>query len=212
MPKSSTEEMQVDGEEERPTMQEAAAEASVKPSARPLLEEAGRMKTEGNAFYRERNIRAAIGRYHRALLLLRSLDSEAQLDLEAFGSKTPTLTSEQEKLLRDMQVDCFNNIAACLLQRESVDFSRVLEYSLKVLERRPADPKALYRAGVATLKLGDAQKAKQYLTQACTLQPNDGNIKRYLQMVEEKLSNELLQEKAMYRGMFAARTKSSCGE
>ncbi|XP_077589448.1 tetratricopeptide repeat protein 9C [Stigmatopora nigra] len=205
--------MQVGGEEERPTMQEAAAaEASMKPSTRSLLEEAGRKKTEGNAFYREKNIRAAIGRYHRALLLLRSLDSEAQLDLEGFGSKRLTLTSEQEKILRDMQVDCFNNIAACLLQRESVDFKRVLEYSLKVLERRPADPKALYRAGVATLKLGDAQKAKQYLTQAYTLQPNDGNIKRYLQMVEEKLSNERLQEKAMYRGMFAARTKSGCGE
>ncbi|XP_057706573.1 tetratricopeptide repeat protein 9C [Corythoichthys intestinalis] len=205
--------MQVDGGEERPTMQGAAAADLPAPKpAWALLEEAGHMKTEGNAFYRERNIRAAVGRYHRALLLLRSIDSDVQLNLEAFGSKMPTLTSEQEILLRDIQVDCFNNIAACLLQRKSVDYARVLEYSLKVLKRRPANTKALYRAGVATLELGDAQKAKQYLTQACTLQPNDGNIKRYLQMVEEKISNELLREKAMYRGMFASSTKSSSGE
>lgn len=70
-----------------------------------------------------------------------------------------------------MDRHCFSFLA-CLLQRESVDYSRVREYSLRVLEQRPADSKALYRAGVATLELGDAQKAKQYLTQAYMVQPN----------------------------------------
>ncbi|XP_061786678.1 tetratricopeptide repeat protein 9C [Nerophis lumbriciformis] len=199
-------------EEASPHLQGAAAASF--PSVKPiwaLLEDAGQMKTEGNAFYREKNIRGAVGRYHRALLVLRSLDSEVTSALKGFGPKMPALTAEQETLLRSTQVDCYNNLAACLLQRETVDYARVQEYSLRVLERRPGDAKALYRAGVATLELGDAQRAKQYLTQACKMQPNDTNIRRYLQRVEEDLSRELLKEKAMYRGMFASSTKSSSG-
>ena len=66
----------------------------------------------------------------------------------------------------------FPSFPACLLQKQSVDYARVQGYSLRVLQRRPGDPKALYRAGVATLELGDAHTAKQYLTQACRGQPN----------------------------------------
>lgn len=61
---------------------------------------------------------------------------------------------------------------ACLLQKESVDYTRVREYSLRVLTWRPDDVKALYRAGVAFLEMGDAQTAKHYLTKACNEQPH----------------------------------------
>uniref|UniRef100_A0A3B4XFW5 Tetratricopeptide repeat domain 9C n=1 Tax=Seriola lalandi dorsalis TaxID=1841481 RepID=A0A3B4XFW5_SERLL len=76
-----------------------------------LLEEAAQMKTEGNAFYREKNIRSAIGRYHRALLVLRGLDSDVMTSVKGFGAETPALTPEQEALLRNTQVDCYNNLA-----------------------------------------------------------------------------------------------------
>lgn len=64
------------------------------------------------------------------------------------------------------------SLSACLLQRQSVDYARVQTYSLQVLHWRPGDVKALYRAGVATLELGDARTAKEYLVQACRAQPN----------------------------------------
>lgn len=169
------------------------------------------MKTEGNAFYREKNIRSAIGRYHRALLVLRGLDAEV-MSVKGFGPEIPALTPEQEALLRNTQVDCYNNLAACLLQKQSVDYSRVRDYSLRVLQWRPGDVKALYRAGVATLEMGDAQTAKQYLTQACREQPNDTNVRKHLQRAEEKLNQEIEKERAMYRGMFSLSLKSSSGE
>lgn len=184
-------------------------------SAKPVwasLEEAAQLKTEGNAFYREKNIRSAIGRYHRALLILRSLDSDVLASVKGFGHGTPTLTAEQEASLRNTQVDCYNNLAACLLQRQSVDYARVQEYSMKVLQWRPGNVKALYRAGVATLEMGDAQTAKQYLSQACKEQPNDANVRKHLQRAEEKLSREVQKEKAMYRGMFSSNAKSSSGD
>ncbi|XP_068181875.1 tetratricopeptide repeat protein 9C isoform X2 [Antennarius striatus] len=175
-----------------------------KKSVWALLEEASRMKTEGNAFYREKNIRSAIGHYHRALLVLRGLDSEVIMSLKGFQPEPSSLTPEQEAALRSTQVDCYNNLAACLLQKPSVDYARVLDYSLRVLQRRPRDVKALYRAGVATLEIGDAQTAKQYLTQACIEHPNDVSVKKHLQKAQEKLNQELQKEKAMYRGMFSA--------
>ncbi|XP_042274573.1 tetratricopeptide repeat protein 9C isoform X1 [Thunnus albacares] len=213
--------MEAAGGEESPDVQGAAAAAepsfsrSRATSVKPVwasLEEAAQMKTEGNAFYREKNIRSAIGRYHRALLVLRGLDSDVMASVKGFGPEMPALTSEQEELLRNTQVDCYNNLAACLLQRQSVDYARVREYSLRVLQWRPGDVKALYRAGVATLELGDAQTAKQYLTQACREQPNDANVRKHLQRAEEKLNRELQKEKAMYREMFSSSLKGRSGE
>lgn len=173
-----------------------------------LLEEAVQMKAEGNAFYREKNLRSAIRRYHSALLILRGLDPEVMSSMKGLGPVAPPLTAEQETLLRNTQVDLYNNLAACLLQKEGVDYSRVREYSLKVLQWQPHNVKALYRAGVATLELGDAQTAKSYLTEAFKEQPNDTNVKKYLQRAEAKLNQELRKEKAMYQGMF----KSNSGD
>lgn len=167
------------------------------------LQEAIRLKMEGNAFYREKNVRTAIGRYHRALLVLRGLDSEVNSALQGFVAPVPKLNQEQEDLLRSTQVDCYNNLAACLLQRQVVDYARVLEYSLKVLRWRSADIKALYRAGVASLQLGDAQTARHYLIQASRGKPNDPDVKKQLQRVEERLSQDYQKEKALYKGMFS---------
>lgn len=75
------------------------------------LGDAMRLKMEGNTFYREKNVRGAIGRYHRALLVLRGLDSEVNLSIKGFGPQSPTLTPEQEELLRSTQIDCYNNLA-----------------------------------------------------------------------------------------------------
>lgn len=94
-----------------------------------LLGEAAQMKTEGNAFYREKNIRSAIGRYHRALLVLRSLDADVNTSVKGFGPQTPELTSEQEATLRNIQVDCYNNLAG-----------KTSKYCLRTWQRREESP------------------------------------------------------------------------
>lgn len=70
----------------------------------------------------------------------------------------------------------FTYPSASLLQKQNVDYARVQEYSLRVLKWRPNDVKALYRAGVATLELGDAETARQYLAKACSEQPNGKKV------------------------------------
>lgn len=112
--------MEAGGEQERLDMLGAAAGAEPSFSGLqqtstnqvwPSLDEAVRLKNEGNALYREKNIRSAIGRYHRALLVLRGLDSDVMTSVKGFGPEAPVLTPEQLLALRNTQLDCYNNLA-----------------------------------------------------------------------------------------------------
>lgn len=62
-------------------------------------------------------------------------------------------------------------LAACLLQAELVNYERVKEYCLKVLQKEGENFKALYRSGVAFYHLGDFNKALYYLKEARSRQP-----------------------------------------
>ncbi|KAJ7420296.1 tetratricopeptide repeat domain 9 [Willisornis vidua] len=85
--------------------------------------------------------------------------------------------------------------AACLLQAELVNYERVKEYCLKVLQKEGENFKALYRSGVAFYHLGDFNKALYYLKEARSRQPTDTNVIRYIQLTEMKLSRCSQKEK-----------------
>ncbi|KAM6434794.1 tetratricopeptide repeat protein 9C [Liasis olivaceus] len=166
------------------------------------LQQARTFKEEGNRYYKEGRFRDAVSRYHWALLQIRGLDPSTPSPLQEFVAEKPAMTPEQEKLLYSIQSDCYNNLAACLLHMQPVNYDRVKHYSLKVLERQADNAKALYRAGVAFYHLGDYDKAQHYLLSATSRQPKDANVKRYLQLTESQLSSYLQKEKQLYMGMF----------
>lgn len=166
------------------------------------LQEAQLYKQEGNQRYREGKYRDAVSRYHRALLQLRGLDPSLPSPIPNLGPQGPALTPEQENILHTTQTDCYNNLAACLLQMEPVNYERVREYSQKVLERQPDNAKALYRAGVAFFHLQDYDRARHYLLAAIDRQPKDANVRRYLQLTQSELSSYHRKEKQLYLGMF----------
>ncbi|XP_066107856.1 tetratricopeptide repeat protein 9C isoform X2 [Saccopteryx bilineata] len=138
------------------------------------LQEAQLYKEKGNQRYREGKYRDAVSGYHRALLQLRGLDPSLPSPIPNLGPQGPALTPEQENILHTTQTDCYNNLAACLLQMEPVNYERVKEYSQKVLERQPDNAKALYRAGVAFFHLQDYDQARHYLLAAVNRQPKGG--------------------------------------
>ncbi|XP_043540696.1 tetratricopeptide repeat protein 9C-like isoform X2 [Chiloscyllium plagiosum] len=131
-----------------------------------------RYKAEGNEYYNQRRLREAISRYHWALMQLRGLDPSEPTPLYAFGDEKVKLSPEQTALLRDTECDCYNNLAACLLQSEKVNYNRVRDYCLKVLDRQADNAKALYRAGVALYYIRDYDRALHYLSEAAKLSPN----------------------------------------
>ncbi|XP_062454843.1 tetratricopeptide repeat protein 9C [Rhea pennata] len=181
------------------------ATATVQPEQlEQRLRQAQRYKEEGNGCYQAGRPREAAGRYHRALLQLRGLEPRLPLPLQALGARPqPPATPQQEAALRRIQTDCYNNLAACLLRMEPVNYERVKEYSLKVLEQQPHNAKALYRAGVAAYHLHDYEQSRCCLAQAALLQPRDASVRHYLELAESQLSAYRQQEKQLYASMFS---------
>ncbi|XP_078389239.1 tetratricopeptide repeat protein 9B [Cetorhinus maximus] len=162
------------------------------------IQKAVSFKTEGNQCYRDKKFREAIGKYHRALLQLKGIRiSEASgAEVKALSKMHIRLTEEQKRLIESTEIDCYDSLAACLLQAELVNYERVKEYCLKILGKHKDNFKAMYRAGIAFYHLGDCESALQYLKEAKDREPSDTNVFRYIQLTEIKMnrSNQREQE------------------
>ncbi|XP_077174602.1 tetratricopeptide repeat protein 9B [Paroedura picta] len=151
-------------------------------------------QAEGQRCYKQKKFREAIGKYHRALLQLKGLESAglapgdpAEKSLLGRAGRH-RLTEEQRALAESTEIECYNSLTACLLQSELVNYERVREYCLKVLAKEKSHFKATYRAGVAFYHLGDYDNALLYLRQARIREPADTNVLRYIQLTEIKIS------------------------
>ncbi|KAM3829959.1 tetratricopeptide repeat protein 9B [Vipera latastei] len=167
----------------------AAAELEAK------LQRAVEFKAEGHRCYKQKKLREAIGKYHRALLQLKGLEPLAgdgkPETAAAKGSSLVSwhrLSAEQREQADSTEIECYDSLAACLLQSELVNYERVREYCLKVLAKEKGNFKAMYRAGIAFYHLGDCDKALLYLKEAKCRQPTDTNVLRYIQLTEMKIS------------------------
>ncbi|XP_070805956.1 tetratricopeptide repeat protein 9B [Pituophis catenifer annectens] len=159
------------------------------------LQRAVEFKAEGHRCYKQKKLREAIGKYHRALLQLKGLESPAaEGEAEAAAAKSSSLvawrrlSAEQREQADSTEMECYDSLTACLLQSELVNYERVREYCLKVLAKEKGNFKAMYRAGIAFYHLGDCDKALLYLKEAKGRQPTDTNVLRYIQLTEMKLS------------------------
>ncbi|XP_041035427.1 tetratricopeptide repeat protein 9A-like [Carcharodon carcharias] len=162
------------------------------------IQKAVSFKTEGNQCYKDKKFREAIGKYHRALLQLKGIRiSEASgAEVKTLSKTHIRLTEEQKRLIESTEIDCYDSLAACLLQAELVNYERVKEYCLKILGKHKDNFKAMYRAGIAFYHLGDCESALQYLKEAKDREPSDTNVFRYIQLTEIKMnrSNQREQE------------------
>ncbi|XP_012512568.1 PREDICTED: tetratricopeptide repeat protein 9B [Propithecus coquereli] len=158
-------------------------------------------KAEGQRCYREKKFREAIGKYHRALLQLKAAQGARPGGLPApapapgpTSSPGPArLSEEQRRLVESTEVECYDSLTACLLQSELVNYERVREYCLKVLEKQQGNFKATYRAGIAFYHLGDYARALRYLQEARSREPTDTNVLRYIQLTQLKMNRCSLQ-------------------
>ncbi|ELW72351.1 tetratricopeptide repeat protein 9B [Tupaia chinensis] len=151
-------------------------------------------EAEGQRCYREKKFREAIGKYHRALLQLKAAQGPrpGSLPAPAPGPTTSPgparLSEEQRRLVENTEVECYDSLTACLLQSELVNYDRVREYCLKVLEKQQGNFKATYRAGIAFYHLGDYARALRYLQEARSREPTDTNVLRYIQLTQLKMN------------------------
>ncbi|XP_069587668.1 tetratricopeptide repeat protein 9A [Ranitomeya imitator] len=176
-------------------MERASLPGGIRGDPAQLIHRSLDFKSQGAQCYKDKKYREAIGKYHRALLELKGLPGEQ--DSAGDGQQQVRLTEEQRRAVEGIEVDCYNSLAACLLQAELVNYERVKEYCLKVLKKEGENFKALYRSGVAFYHLGDYDKALFYLKEAKSRQPTDTNVIRYIQLAEMKLSRCSQREKEL---------------
>ncbi|XP_071791222.1 tetratricopeptide repeat protein 9C-like [Asterias amurensis] len=175
-------------------------------------------KAAGNELYKSKDIRGAIGKYHRAMLYIRDLDSNLQNNILQYltsfaGQENPPgqlsglnpqmkLPQEFGKRINDVQQGCLNNLAACILLKDEPDYEKVVTYCDKVLAINPRNAKALYRKGCALYHLGAHEAAYQSLIKAQQISKSDPNIRKYLALAKDKMSDENNAQRLMYQGMF----------
>nr|XP_033811821.1 tetratricopeptide repeat protein 9B [Geotrypetes seraphini] len=149
-------------------------------------------KVEGHRCYKEKKFREAIGKYHRALLQLKGVNAGEGTGEEGqmLGNGKKNLTEAQKRLVESTEIECYDSLTACLLQSELVNYERVREYCLKVLEKQKRNFKAAYRAGIAFYHLGNYESALHYLKEAESQEPRDMNVLRYMQLAEMKKQKE----------------------
>ncbi|XP_063763935.1 tetratricopeptide repeat protein 9B [Eleginops maclovinus] len=155
------------------------------------IQKAVDFKAEGHRCYKEKKFREAIGKYHRALLQLKGVhvvDGTTGSEVNLLNQAAGKLTEEQRRAVEITEIECYDNLTACLLQSELVNYERVKEYCLKVLSHKRDHFKAMYRAGIAFYHLGDYECALRYLRDAKNREPSDTNVLRYIQLTEMKMS------------------------
>lgn len=181
--------------------QEPGSNSSTKMTMIEKVEQARQYKKEGNELYKENRPRQALGKYHRCLLYIKAVEE---------GKRLPIMPEPREVLpiqLKDevmrMRADCYNNLAACLLQMPQCDHRKVITYCDLALAVDPRNVKAQYRKAVAHYNLGNYDVAAGILADAKRLLKHpDANINRYLELCAEKEKQYNKECKKLYEKMF----------
>ncbi|XP_060575279.1 tetratricopeptide repeat protein 9C-like [Ruditapes philippinarum] len=187
------------------------------------LETAKKFKSDGNECHKNKDYKHAVGKYHRALLQLKGIGSAKSAGLGAFMSE-----QDMEEMGYSQQVpesvrvevtkltaDCYNNLAACLLQQPNPNYTKIIEYCDNVIELTPNNVKAYYRRGLGYCNLENYEKALESFDQAETEAGSKIDrglralLNKHVQICREGIKRQDQQLSKAYRGMFDSKNDSS---
>jgi len=147
-----------------------------------------KIKDAGNFYFKKGDYEEAVFKYHKCtkyhMILSPLIPGET-----SFETAAPLLTS------------CLLNMA--LVHIKSGFPLRAVEVCTAVLEREPENAKAFFRRGKAYHLSKQLSSAKEDLTKALTLLPNDSAIRAEYTAVVATLKKEKEAEKAKYAKMFS---------
>lgn len=190
------------------------------------LAKAKTYKEQGNECHKTKDFRGAIGKYHRALLQLKAIGQTkssglgallSEDDLSAMGYSTK-VSPEMQADVAKIMADCYNNLAACLLQSEDTNYEKVIQYCDQVAALTPQNIKAYYRRGLGYYNLGNYDKALESFMQAESIAKNtkDQNFKallsRQMTLCREGIREQDKKLKEAYKGMFGKTSSKDPGD
>eukprot|EP01100_Stratorugosa_tubuloviscum_P013430 TRINITY_DN6702_c0_g1_i1.p1 TRINITY_DN6702_c0_g1~~TRINITY_DN6702_c0_g1_i1.p1 ORF type:complete len:189 (+),score=86.19 TRINITY_DN6702_c0_g1_i1:97-663(+) len=168
------------------------------------LERANRFKEEGNAFFRQNDLRKALGSYHKVVLHV--VQNKSPLPGIETGQGflffliNYSETAEQVEEMKKLQVVALQNMALCHLKLNEP--KKTIEDCKKVLELDKNSVKAYFFRGQAYLKIFYSADAEDDLTKALELAPTDPKIRAELARARQLNANAQRQQNQAFSGMF----------
>mmetsp|Transcript_3895 Transcript_3895/g.11645 ORF Transcript_3895/g.11645 Transcript_3895/m.11645 type:complete len:300 (-) Transcript_3895:150-1049(-) len=173
------------------------------------LDAARKYKEQGNDLFKEAKYSKAMKEYQNARDYLQYVFYDSNGTVTNDGAENgdgeggdEADRSELEEMVNKVKVSTFNNLALCHAKDGSN--SKVIQCANEVLSVEPNNPKALYHRGMANTNIGNTDEARQDLTKAAKLNPNDARIRNELSRLEKKIVSDKKREKRAYGAMFAS--------
>lgn len=178
------------------------------------LKQAETHKDEGNQYFKDGNYKKALGAYHKVFCYVNGLQipnaASSAEDGNSVSSRAapPNGQVPKEKVedLRKLKQSSRLNMAACYLKLE--EHQKAVDACTKALELG-SSPKAYFRRGQAYLELRNLAGARNDLTKANELTPNDPAIVAELRKLRTALGQANPKERASYAKMFEKPTEKA---
>lgn len=184
------------------------------------LKQALIFKDEGNEFYKAKDYKKALRKYHNAVLYMKGIDNDLH-GMPAFLQSESVDPNSDKRISDELEEDCikanvsiYNNLAACLLAnaRDKTpkvmdDYEKVVKYADIVLELEQDNDKALYRKAQALKQLRNFSDAKDTFEFLKAVQGRKGvavpkDVLESIKECQEALKDSAKKEKSMYQNMF----------
>ena len=156
-------------------------------SVEERLEVANKRKAEGTELFQAKKFKEAVSKYEIA--------AEYSVEEGIDGDNVP----EEE---RSLYVSCWLNAAFCYVKE--AQWPEAIRCCNKVLEieAEASNVKALYRRGLARMKVGLLKEAKDDLMKAYDVDKANKDVRKALASLKEALADSKKKEKAAFGGIF----------
>jgi peptidylprolyl isomerase len=150
------------------------------------LEFANKIKADGTELFKKKNYSEAATKYEDA--------AAYSVDEGISGDDIP----EAE---RPLYVSCWSNIAMCYINmKEWADATHACNTVLAIGSEEKTNIKALYRRGLARMKLGLYKEAKADLMDAYKIDNSNKEVRRAIKQLKEGVAESKKKEKATFGG------------
>mmetsp|Transcript_113555 Transcript_113555/g.222668 ORF Transcript_113555/g.222668 Transcript_113555/m.222668 type:complete len:229 (-) Transcript_113555:83-769(-) len=172
-----------------------------------LIKQAEDYKLKGNEFFKDGNLKRALGCYHKVFCYVNGLqlpgeDSEATAYTQMMGRSCSAnkVPAEHVQAVRTLKQSTHLNMAACYLKTQ--EHGKCLNACTKALKADAPTCKAYFRRAQAQREMKNFDEAKLDLEEAKKLDPDNAAVKQEFHRLSQALAEFERGERKKFAGMF----------
>eukprot|EP00040_Diaphanoeca_grandis_P044750 m.13435 g.13435 ORF g.13435 m.13435 type:complete len:207 (-) comp9730_c0_seq1:36-656(-) len=172
--------------------------------AKSQLAIAIKLKEEGTEFYKAKDFKKAMRKYHQGHLYSKGIGASAQdaLGMLGGGGGTPSasLPKALQQEVQETHIALLNNIAA--IHFNNKNYERAVTYTTDAIKKDAKNLKALLRRGRSNWALNKLQTAESDINAVLVLDPTNAQALKVRKEMDSKNKEYDTKTKAMYSNMF----------